>query len=398
MRSLSASALIYGLIFAATGVALPFAGLWFETQGLSGSEIAVILAAPMLARVVTGPLVAIWADGFLLRRTALAWLSVVAALAYGACAFVEGFGLWLVFWFVAATAAASLIPLSDAMVLKLARRDRFDFSIPRGVGSVAFIVANVAMGLLLRIQDSDVILVWVVVMSLLLALAVLVSPREPVADPAAGEARTPRLAGLGRLVSDPVFMTAVTAISLIQASHAFYYGFSAIAWRGQGISTGDVGLLWAFSVVVEVGLMWIVEPWRRRKGIGPAPLLLLGGVAAIVRWAALATAPPLLLLWPLQALHALSFAAVFLAAMQLIERLAPSGQATAAQMVYSSLSAGLLIGLATVVSGPLFDAYGVGGYLAMSAMAAAGLVLSIRLGGQLKAAQDRSPTAASRSR
>lgn len=113
------------------------------------------------------------------------------------------------------------------------------------------------------------------------------------------------------------------------------------------------------------------------------PLLLIGGMAAIIRWAALAWAPPLVLLWPLQALHALSFAAVFLAAMQLIERLAPSDQATAAQMVYSSLSAGLLIGLATVVSGPLFDAYGVGGYLAMSVLAAAGLCLSLILARRL---------------
>ena len=125
MKSSMSSALIYGLIFAATGVSLPYAGLWFESRGLSGSEIAVILAVPMLARAVTGPMVAIWADGFRLRRTALAWLSLVAALAYGACIYVEGFGLWLVLWFVASTAASSLIPLSDAFTLKLARREGF---------------------------------------------------------------------------------------------------------------------------------------------------------------------------------------------------------------------------------------------------------------------------------
>lgn len=384
MRSSTASALIYGLIFAATGVSLPYAGLWFESQGLTGSEIAVILAAPMLARAVTGPMLAIWADGFQLRRTALAWLALTAALAYGACALVEGFGLWLVLWFIASTAAASLIPLSDALTLKLARRDGFAFSIPRGVGSVTFIIANVAMGLLLRSGQPDVILLWVVGTSLLLTMAMLLAPREPVHDGAA-EARPPRLAGLGRLMSDRPFMTAVIAVSLIQASHAFYYGFSAISWREQGISTRDVGLLWGFSVAVEVALMWGLEPWRRRRGIGPLPMLILGGGAAVVRWTALAMGPPLALLWPLQALHALSFAAVFLAAMQLIERLAPPSQATAAQMIYSSLSAGILIGLATVVSGPLYDDYGVAGYLAMSGLAALGLGLASTLGRQLSA-------------
>lgn len=378
MRSSSSSALIYALIFAATGVSLPYAGLWFESRGLDGSEIAIILAAPMLARIVTGPLLAIWADGFRLRRTAIAWLALVAAVAYGACGLVDGFGLWLVLWFVAATAASSIIPLSDALTLRLAHRDGFVFSIPRGVGSLTFIVANVAMGAILRTGQIDAVMAWVVGMSLLLTLAAWLAPAERVHEEGVAPA-TPRLAGLGQLMSDRHFLLAIIAISLVQASHAFYYGFSSIIWHSQGISSQSIGLLWGFSVAVEVVLMWVLDPWRRRLGIGPIAVLTVGAVAAMVRWLALAMAPPLAWLWPLQALHALSFAAVFLAALQLIERLTTPDKATAAQMIYSSFSAGLVIGLATVVSGPLFDTYGPLGYLAMSLLAAAGLGLILVL-------------------
>ena len=375
MTSSRAAALTYGLIFAATGVSLPFAGLWLESRGLTGAEIAVILAAPMLARIVTGPLIAIWADGFLLRRTALAWLAVIAAVAYGACALVEGYLAWLGLWFVASTAAASLIPLTDALTLRMARRDGFTFSLPRGVGSLTFIAANVAMGMILRTAGEDAILLWVVVATGLVAIAVFAGPREPVAEPDAAP-QASRFEGLGRLVSDRTFMIAIVAVSLLQAAHAFYYGFSAIAWQAQGISTRDTGLLWGFSVVVELVLMWAIEPWRRRVGVGPMTMLALGGAASVVRWTAMAFAPPLWLLWPLQGLHALSFAAVFLAALQVIEKLAPPSQTTAAQMLYSSLSAGLLIGLATVVSGPLYDAHRVKGYLAMTVLALAGTALA----------------------
>lgn len=378
MRSSSSSALIYALIFAATGVSLPYAGLWFESRGLDGSEIAIILAAPMLARIVTGPLLAIWADGFRLRRTAIAWLALVAVVAYGACGLVDGFGLWLALWFVAATAASSIIPLSDALTLRLARRDGFVFSIPRGVGSLTFIVANVAMGAILRTGQIDAVLAWVVGMSLLLTLAAWLAPAERVHEEGVAPA-APRLAGLGQLMSDRHFLLAIIAISLVQASHAFYYGFSSIIWHSQGISPQSIGLLWGFSVAVEVVLMWVLDPWRRRLGIGPIAVLTVGAVAAMVRWLALAMAPPLAWLWPLQALHALSFAAVFLAALQLIERLTTPDKATAAQMIYSSFSAGLVIGLATVVSGPLFDTYGPLGYLAMSLLAAAGLGLILVL-------------------
>lgn len=378
-------ALAYVVIFGATGVSLPFAALWFEARGLTGAEIAIILAVPMLLRVVTGPLTAVWADGFQLRRSGLAWLYVVAAVGYGLCGLVSGFGPWLIFWTIAATAAASIIPLTDALTLRLAARDGFAFSWARSAGSIAFIVANVAMGFILRRWDADAIIIWIAAASALGALLALTIPREPVREDAAA---TPdgRFKGLGRLLGDRVFMTAILAVGLLQAAHGFYYGFSAVLWREQGISTRDVGLLWAFSVVVEVLLMWVFEPWRRRRGIGPLTILMVGGAASVVRWTALALAPPLWMLWPLQALHALSFAAVFLAALQIIERLVPSDQATAGQSLYSTLSAGVLIGLATMVSGPLYDAFGALGYLAMVLIALAGVVAAWSVRAEIRTA------------
>jgi len=56
---------------------------------------------------------------------------------------------------------------------------------------------------------------------------------------------------------------------------------------------------------------------------------------------------------------------------------------TAAQMLSSVLSAGVLIGLATAVSGPLYDRFGAGGYWAMAALAAVGLLAALPLRGQL---------------
>jgi PPP family 3-phenylpropionic acid transporter len=93
----------------------------------------------------------------------------------------------------------------------------------------------------------------------------------------------------------------------------------------------------------------------------------------VVRWTCLAMSPPLWLLIPLQALHALSFTATFMGSLQLMERLAPARNASSAQTLNSVLSSGVLIGLSTMVSGRLFDQAGMHGYLAMSLIAAAGL-------------------------
>tara|TARA_R110002051_G_scaffold139969_6_gene212742 strand:+ start:5490 stop:6635 length:1146 start_codon:yes stop_codon:yes gene_type:complete len=372
-------ALHYVLLFGATGVSLPFAGLWFRAQGLSGAEIGTLLAAPMLARLMTGPAIAVWADGFRARRTPIAILGLVAALGYAATGLVEGYGLWALCWFVAASAAAGIIPLTDVLTLKLARREGFAFSVPRGFGSAAFVIANVVMGALLVQASVDLVIIWVVIAALLIAgVAAVVVPPEPV-DTVGLQRRADRFRGMGRLVADPAFMIAIFAIGAVQAAHAFYYGFSAILWKAQGIAESMTGLLWAFSVVVEIGFMWWVEPWRRRAGIGPWTMLLIGALAAVVRWTAMAFAPPLWLLWPLQAMHALSFAATYLAGVEIVERLSPAGSQTAGQTLSSVLSAGVLIGLATALAGPLYDAYGAGAYLAMAGLALIGAVAAFRV-------------------
>jgi len=379
MNSAARMGLQYVLLFGASGVSLPFASLWFRAQGLSGAQIGVLLAAPMLGRVVTGPLLAVWADGFHTRRAPIALLGLVMALGYGGAGLTDLFAVQAVCWFVGATAAAALIPLSDVLTLRLAARDGFTFALPRGCGSAAFVAVNVGMGALLLKAPVDVIVIWITVMGLgIAAIAALVLPGEPVGDGAPMRKRE-RFQGLGRLLADPVFMTAIFAVGAVQAAHAFQYGFSALLWKAQGISEAVTGRLWAFGVVVEIALMWLAEPWRRRVGIGPWSLLVIGAAAAIVRWTAMAFAPPLWLLWPLQALHALTFAATFLAGLQMVEKLAPRDSQTAAQTLSSVLSAGVLIGVATAVSGPLYDRFGAGGYAAMAVMSAVGLLAALPL-------------------
>lgn len=376
-------ALQYVLLFGATGVSLPFAGLWLSSQGLSGAQIGTLLAIPMLARIVTGPLLGVWADGFRQRRTPIALLGVVMTLGYGAAGLVDGYLAWAACWFVGATAMGVLVPLTDVLNLRLAGRLGYTFALPRAFGSAAFVVANMVMGAMLLTMPADAIIVWLVVASLGLAVvAVLALPPEPVADGAPLRGRE-RFRGIGQLVKDRTFMTAIFAIGAVQAAHAYQYGFSAILWKAEGISEAVTGQLWAFGVVAEIALMWLFEPWRRRVGITPWSLLVVGAAAAVVRWSAMAFAPPLWLLWPLQGLHALTFAATFLAGMQIVERLAPRDSQTAGQMLSSVLSAGVLIGLATAASGPLYDRYGAGGYWAMALMAVAGLAAALPLRAQL---------------
>lgn len=370
--------LFYSALFIGSGVSSPYMPVWFAHHGLSGAQIGLILSLPMLARAFTAPLMAVWADSFRLRRTALMVMGLVVSVAYGLMALPLGLAGWMVVWFAASSAFSTIAPLTDVIVLNRARTDGFNYGWPRGIGSAAFIVGNVGMGAILAWGSPDLVLVWMTAAVALTALgARFLLPPDPVHQEGHVARASDRFAGIGELMRDPAFMTAAVSCGLIQSAHAFYYGFSTLAWKQQGVPESLTGILWGVGVAAEVAFLWFFEPWQRR--LGPRNLLMMGGAAAVVRWTALAFSPPLWVVFPLQALHVLTYAATFIASLKLVERLATPANASAAQAINSALSGGLLMGVATLASGPLFDRFGAHGYLLMSVMCGLGLIGAVRL-------------------
>ena len=172
----------------------------------------------------------------------------------------------------------------------------------------------------------------------------------------------------------PAFLAVTVAVSLIQSSHAVYYGFSALAWAGAGLDGGVIGVLWALMVVGEIILFAFARrlpPW-----LGPIPLIGIGAAGAVVRWSVMALDPPVVLLPLLQGLHALSFAATHLGSTYFVARAAPEGLGATAQG-YFSLVLSLTMAGFMAMSGWLFAAYGARAYAAMALAAAVGGLLVI---------------------
>ena len=374
--------LFYATVFISSGVGTPYISVWFRDFGLSGGEIGVILAAPMVARTLIGPALAIWADSFRLRRTAIMLLAGLSTAGYAAMLGVHGFWPWLATWFIGVTAYSAAGPLTDVIALRRAQRDGFAYALPRGMGSAAYIVGNIVAGALLPMTGSILAPVWLVVSGVAqTAGARTLLPAETVRESAvaATKANLPhtRIGELSGLLRDPVLLLAMGSVSLVQCSHAFFSAFASLLWRQQGISPSVIGLLWGVGVAAEVAFLWFMEPWRRR--LGAERLLVLGAAGATIRWVALAFTPPLWLLFPLQALHAMSFTATFVASLQIVDRLSPRESASSAQTLAAALSFGLATGIATLLAGPLYDHIGPWGYLVMAALAGAGLFAAIRL-------------------
>lgn len=364
-------AAFYAAVFLTLGVYLPFWPVFLESRGLTAAEIGLLLALASWVKVPGNPLLGRLADASGRRRAVLAGLALAAAAAFAQFFVVRGFWAVLPAQLVAMLAFQALMPIGDAQAMAATARGRIDYGRVRLWGSLAFILGVLGAGELVGGERPERVL-WAILAAL--AATLLASLRLPEAARPVDE-RPP--APLSALLADRGFLLLLAGGSLLQASHAVYYGFSALHWRAAGHDGLVVGALWAEGVIAEVALFAVGAAAVRR--FGPAGLLLAAGVGGLVRWSVLGLTTALPVLVVVQALHAATFAAAHLGALHLITRRAPAGLATTAQGIYAAAAGGIGMGTAMLAAGVLYDAVAGPAFLVMAAMSLAGALLVLPL-------------------
>ena len=257
------------------------------------------------------------------------------------------------------------MPLAETYALKgLAARGRA-YGPVRLWGSFAFIFGNLAAGVAADVIPARQLIWLMAAASVLIALAAWKLQPLSLNAPEHGAQPAQHQASL----RDPTFVAVFTGASLIQASHALFYGFSALQWHAAGFDGTFIAVLWALGVAAEIVLFAVQA--RLPPFFSPTTLLMVGAGAGVLRWLGMATDPPALVLPWLQLLHALSFGATHLGALMFLAQNAPAGQAATAQG-YLAIAAGLAMAVATGISGVLFQDFGSRAYLAMALVAFAG--------------------------
>lgn len=362
--------------YAGSGAAMPFIPLWFQARGFGPLQLAVLLAAPYFGRGLLGPLLAVWADRFRLRRTPIALMAFTGSLATLALLALRGFWGCLIAFFLGSVLLNCVGPLGDVIGLREARARGRSFGIPRGAGTAAYLLANVVVGYVLNRAGLTWLILWIVLAAASMgAGALFMLPATPVERSPRVEQVHP-LQAVAEPLRQPLFMVAILAAGCIQASHGFYYGFSAILWQNKGLREW-IGPLWACAGLSEVMFLWLLGPWRER--MGAERLLLLSGATSVFRWAAMSFSPPLAALFALQALHALTYAGSYLASLGLVERLCPPRAISAGLLLNAALSNGILIGLIMLSGGSLYARFGAQAYWSMGLMALIGTVGALRV-------------------
>ena len=341
-------AAIFALFYFSYGIYLPYWSLWLDGVGVSAEDIGLLLGLSMVARTLGNLLVMSQvrsARQLIPALRILAWLSVLGFVGF----YFAHSGVALLLLMLALNFFyPALIPLNDTLASRYIVQLRLDYGKVRLWGSLAFIVANIVVGQVSERLGVAWLLHLMVLALFMLGLMSLmsVSPKpEQLADEPASE----RLLAVWR---QPDMQRFLLIAALLQGSHAFYYGFSALYWQQQGYATSTIGYLWGLGVFAEIVVLAFNRAWFSR--FSARHLLALGAACALVRWTMLGATSELAWLIVAQVLHAGSFCFSHLGAIRFISRDLTPQTAASAQALYAALAMGLMVALLLALSGYLY--------------------------------------------
>ncbi|MBO6635251.1 MFS transporter [Parvibaculum sp.] len=377
-------ATVYGTMFLFTGVYLPFFPVWLKSKGLDANEISLVVALSLFLRIVVSPFFASVADRLGDRRRVVLWLAWASLGAASLFLVVEGFGPILLVALVLNAVFPSISPLVETISMRARIEEGMNYGRVRMWGSITFVAASAGAGWLLEWTAPSIIAICFVAALLSNVAGAWLLP-EDVPRKAKPRAPRPRFADVIEIGRHPVFVLFVLTASLTQATHAVYYAFGSLAWQRQGYSDTVIGLLWATGVIAEIVLFYISGPLMAR--LGAVRLVMLAAIAAVIRWTVTALNPPVALLFLMQGLHAFTFGAAHLGAVQFVTQAAPPRLAATAQSLYAAMASGVIMGLVTIGVGPIYGELGPKAYFVMAAAGAVAfggaLLVAMRWNGEV---------------
>ncbi len=362
----------FGGFFFAYGVYLPFWALWFEEQGVSPTDIGLLVGIGFATRCVANMTLTPRIHKVEHLMPALRWLSF-AALVFVAFHFFTGGSFWLmaIATILFNLCCGPIVPLSDAMANYYARLKMLDYGRTRLWGSIAFIAGSTVVGFLVAKFGSDMIIYTALAG---VAASLLFSLRRTTPMPVTTEeehAERPKLSELLRELSVVKFLVLV---ALIQGSHAAYYSFSSIYWKEAGYSEDIIGYLWSLGVVAEVAVFAFSK--RLFSGWTLRILFVVASLGVVARWGLTASTTALVALVMIQLLHGVTFAMAHIAAIQYIQN-SEQRKMVALQALYNAIPLGAFIALMTALSGWGYENWGANVFWAMAAMGVLALFIRV---------------------
>ena len=334
----------YFFYFALLGVLYPYWPLYLQAEGFNTETIGLLLAIPMVTKIVA-PNIWSWLADTTGRRLGIIQLGSLLGLVCFSGLLI-GHGFW---WLAVVMTSYSffwnaVLPQHEVITLNYLGEHPEKYSRLRLWGSIGFIAAVIGAGAVYERVDIN-LFPWLGVaflFSIFVSSLLIPKPRE--------EGTRPQRESLWRGAIQKPVLAFMAAGILLQAAHGAYYSFFSIYMEELGYTRTAIGLLWSIGVVAEVFIFIVMHNLLLSFGI--RTVLICSLLLAALRWFIIGYGADFLsLLIIAQCLHAFTFGTFHAAAIDTIRRLFKPGTQGGGQALYGAVSFGIGGAMGSLLAG-----------------------------------------------
>jgi nucleoside transporter len=348
-------------------------GSWFVTLGthlgqigFTGSQIGYTYLMNNIAAIISPFFVGMIADRFFSSQKVMGILHLLGGLIMYFSADVTTVGLLIFGLFLYNLTYMPTLALVNAVSFRQMKSPDTEFPRVRVWGTIGWIVAGLVITFIqfnyyADVEKSSLPLKMAAVASILMGLYSFTLPDTPPQnvgkEVTAGEVLGTKTL---RLLREKSFFVFVLCSLLISIPLAFYYNFTNLYLNELGMQ--GVAAKQSMGQMSEV-LFMILMPWFFVR-LGVKKMLLVGMLAWVVRYAFFANGNLGPLEWMLYAgilLHGVCYDFFFVTGQIYVDKKAPNEIRASAQGFIAFITYGVGIGLGSILSGKVVDAFTVNG-------------------------------------
>ncbi|SFS80939.1 MFS transporter [Marininema halotolerans] len=339
--------MLYFFIFFGLGGFFPLLSVYFREEGLTGTQIGMILSVGPIVMVLAQPIWGLICDYTQRSKQVL----TLATLLTGICGLgylVHNAYSWmLVTAILLAIFQASIIPISDSLTMSYVHRIKGDYGQIRLWGAVGFASAAYLIGEWAEMSGLTVIFIGFAGAMTLSALIATKLPQERVSF------ETDLRTGLTQLMKLPQFplflMGTFFVFGPIQANNVYFGLFI----QDLGGTVAGVGLGFLLAAGSEAPVMRFAGKWIKRRGL--LSVAMFASLVSALRWFFYGYEPSVEWVYITTISQGLSIGLFIPSAIQYVRNIAPKEVQTTAIALYSAVGTGLGNWFFTLLGGIIMD-------------------------------------------
>jgi len=341
----------YLMYFAAVAALFNFVALFYEGQGLPGSQIGVLMGLGSLVGLFAGPLWGGLADASRRHRLVLNIAVIGNVTAMFCFPFFHSFWAFFVLIIVQALFGAPIVPLVDNATMAMLGEQKGYYGLVRLGGTIGYGMAGPVAGLVVERYGLQ----WTFWMYSALLLVGLIAVQQLQFSQKPAERSF--LHGFKKLLGERKWIVFLLIVVLAGIGNGIISAYLFVYLQKIGTSTTWMG--WALTISTTTELVVLVFASFLIKKLKPRGLLTLGLAGTAIRCMLYGVIGVPWMALTVQLLQAVSFPLIMVAGVSYADENAPAGMGATGQGIFNSAFMGIGFAVGGFFGGVLIQYIGV---------------------------------------